>query len=352
MKKIIFCAVLLCTIAFVANAQTALTNAQIDKIVNQSKEANLTNGVIDPNKIKPGQTLTFMFENGAVKTITVEEGDSQWKILRDKLPLLIQQNGGVVDYDKSKEKVGSSDPVGTAGPSDESNALPWWMWVLIAIGIVALIVLVNMYTQGEKEAKKDPVTSGTPMHASGPVSDEHALGYMQEVARRQFSDQNITVTKIEHGTLSGVNVLVSYAGELLPKRRTFANVPAYRGQVRVGNATEERTAYFLQGCGNDARMGNYFTGANIQFTPDPVQSPALSVTPTVEANTQAVPEPSATENALSVTPEEITLLVNALTEPMKEKDNGKITITFGNAKVEMEFSKVLIAQPNGAQAVH
>ena len=56
--------------------------------------------------------------------------------------------------------------------------------------------------------------------------------------------------------------------EKFTKKINLRNVPAYAGEILVNG--KEQNIYFLQGCGNDGRNGDYFSGAELVFTPEVV----------------------------------------------------------------------------------
>lgn len=314
-------------ISLASICQKQLSPAEIARVINMSKEANLSNGVMDPDKIQIGQTLTFLFQDGTEKSITAERGDSQWKILKSKISALIASYGPVVPFPKNPPpnvKPSEKNPVSAS--TDGTNWYNLGVPLLIAaiIGFIALIFyLANKYKQ---EAKKDPVTSGPAMRPGG-ITDENALAYATQVASRQFNNPNLQVREVQRGMLSGKNLEVFYAGNVTPQRRTFTNQPAYRGIVNL-NGTDQ-FVYFLQGCGNDVRVGNYFTGQNIQFNAN-VTAPVLRPTPATTATEQSTP-------AQETQP--IMQMVNVMVKALKDKASGKMTITnVDGVKVEMFFS--------------
>lgn len=306
-----------------------LSEAEIARVINMSKEANfINNGVIDPDKIQIGQTLTFRFQDGTEKRITVEKGDSQWKILKDKIGNLIIAHGQVVPYPipSTPDVKPSEDETDLVTPSEKTDFT--WLWILLGIAVVSIVVWIYRLAKknkNEAEAEQNPVTSGPAMRPGG-ITDENALAYATQVASRQFNNPNLQVREVQRGMLSGENLEVFYAGNATPQRRTFTNQPAYRGIVNLNGA--DQFVYFLQGCGNDVRMGNYFTGQNIQFIAD-ATSPVLRAQPTTTTE-QSTP-------AQETQP--IMQMVKVMVEALKDKVSGKMTITnVDGVKVEMFFS--------------
>ena len=167
-------------------------------------------------------------------------------------------------------------------------------------------------------AKKDPVRSGPAMR--NPVTDEDAFNYTTQVAQRQFNNPNLQVREVQRGTLSGRNLEVFYAGQATPQRRTFTSQPAYRGVVNLNGA--DQFVYFLQGYGNDVRMGNFFQGQNIQFI---VNTEA----PVLRSETSTAVEPLGS----------MLQMVTLMTSVLKEKQSGNMLITNPNGmQVNMQFS--------------
>ncbi len=88
---------------------------------------------------------------------------------------------------------------------------------------------------------------------------------------------------------------------------------------------------FLQPCGNDA-VEIDMSRAN--FVPDQVQTPALQAANQAVATETEVVE----KRSKQAIPNELSTIISAMTEPMKGKDNGKLTVTIEGIKFEMEFS--------------
>ena len=88
---------------------------------------------------------------------------------------------------------------------------------------------------------------------------------MNHVAQSRFPGAQIVIKNIRRGWLSGW-AQVFYA-EGKTKRLKLKDVAAYAGEAMING--REQTIYFLQGCGNDARGGNYMTG-DLEFRPEVV----------------------------------------------------------------------------------
>lgn len=143
--------------------------------------------------------------------------------------------------------------------------LPWWVWLTIVLIFLALIfgyIQEEKDKKNEAERKLDPITSGKPQ-VSGGVPDSGAHQRAAKIIEQRYPSATFVVTKIYRGKLSGP-AQIYYDGELQPKERILDNIDAYEG-ISMVNGKEE-TIYFLQGCGNDARFGNFMTGSNLIFT--------------------------------------------------------------------------------------
>jgi hypothetical protein len=327
MKKVILFCAFTC-ITFLAFSQK-FTNQQIVDILNKSMEVNkLTNGVYDKDFIYPDKQLTFISMNGGQIVFPIKKGDNMWILGTEALKYqaahpenpIINPSQGINDQQPAKGKNPNVDTV---------SAKTDWMllWILLAsVGVIAVAIWISRLVRKHKmEAKKDPVTSGPAMRPGG-ITDENALAYATQVAGRQFNNPNLQVREVQRGMLSGENLEVFYAGNATPQRRTFTNQPAYRGIVNLNGA--DQFVYFLQGCGNDVRMGNYFTGQNIQFNVD-AAAPVLRPQPTTTTE-QSTP-------AQETQP--IMQMVKVMVEALKDKASGKMTITnVDGVKVEMFFS--------------
>ncbi len=270
------------------------TNQQIVDILNMSAELNGAMDIygLDHQTLLVGDKVTYRLQNGETTSFTAELGDNYW-VLGKKALIYQSMNpknpivgpGEIkVPADSTKKDEAVVPPVAA---ESKSGGIPWWVWViaaLLVLGFGDAILKAQQAKRNKKEASKDPVTSGNPMRRNG-VTDEQAPAYMQEVVARQFNTPGLSVTNITRGRLSGENLEVFYSGQLRPERRTFQDFPAYRGQVNING--QEQFVYFLQGCGNDVRMGNYFSGQNIRFVPEQV----LQTAPQQPAVTQPVTEP-------------------------------------------------------------
>lgn len=318
MKRMLFA--LGCALFSLSAVAQTLSDKQIADVIMMSKEANMANGIKDPNKIYVGQKLTFLFADGQEHSIIVEKGDSQWKILETKIAALVQDHGQVVPFKEPPVVEKTPEQQQVTPPLLTENTTPWYAttWFLILMGIIALAAILilanNLYT------KRDPGTSGRPVQPGG-VSAANASEYMQ-----QFYP-GLTIRNITKGRLSGKNMLISYAGNPSGQRRTFKNEPAFRGTITRNN--QEEFIYFLEICGNRARQGNFFTGNDVTFVADVEQPASLqaATTPTVQPATTA---------ATATT--DLSTIISAITEPLKDKDNGKLKVEMAEVKIEMEFS--------------
>lgn len=327
---------------FVQKRQTSeeLSNAEVQKYLDMSKEGLQIGGVPDLDKVYPGQFLQFVFtfENGntGILTHTVEEGDNIWNIIKYKLAQLIRQNGQPIPYVEpvEAEDADAGTPSGTIAQAQLS---PSWYFdadniaLTILFLLIATIIGVYLYVNRRRisayfaEQRRRKLTDNPVV--PGGVDANGARAHMNTLAQQYFPGLN--VTNIVRGRLTAENALVSFADKLTGKTRSFENEPGYRGTLGRENGTEEYI-YFLEICGNRARQGNYYSG-DILFIADVEQPAVLRFTPQTnlqqDANTVA-PESPAT----------IAAIINAVTEPMKGKDSGKLKVRVGNVEIEMEFN--------------
>lgn len=146
-------------------------------------------------------------------------------------------------------------------PVEESTTdVSWLVWLFVFIGLLLLAYLI--YSMRFRNI--DPVAAGKPQ-VEGGVNDAGAHDRMREVAENRFPGSILDVRNIRRGTLSG-RAIVFYQGQEKPKRIHLRKVPAYAGEIMVNG--NEQTIYFLQGCGNDARRGDYFSGTGLTFVPE------------------------------------------------------------------------------------
>jgi len=217
----------------------------------RSKEMNQKVGVINPDLIYPGQTLTFLFQDGAEISLVVEKNDNQWVIVRDKLSNLVVEHGPIVNF----------PPVVEVTQSEKKISFGWW-WMILVFLVLALMFWLMFRTL--KKVNVDPITAG-PAQVPGGVNDASAYSRMREVIQSQFPGVNFVIKNIQRGLLSGL-ADVFYKGLQKPKKINLRKVLAYAGEILVNG--KEQTIYFLQGCGNDARVGDYMSGGNLVFIPD------------------------------------------------------------------------------------
>jgi len=265
------------------------TNQQIVDLLNMSLNANGAYTIEDINNgnLHVGDPFVFVRKSGLNVVFTTGLGDNPWTMGKKVLKFQNDNpNDPIVNSDQTKPVVPEEVIQEKKDPSFFTNSRdgrPWWLlWV--ALGITALLFIFGLIkkviknNKEKKEAAKNPVTSGIPMRRGG-VNDRQAPAYAQQVAARQFNRPGLNVTNITRGRLSGENLEVYYGGQLTPSRRTFQNFLAYRGEVTVDG--QQQFVYFLQGCGNDVRMGNYFSGQNISFVEEQVLQPATTDQPVV-----------------------------------------------------------------------
>lgn len=339
MKKITIFLIAIMSIMTIAFAQppvqklknSTTQSSEIARIINMSKQANLEkNGILNPDKIYPGQMLTFKFSNDTVRNYIVKSGYSQWKLVGEVLHDA-KSYGPVKDYSDNDNYVVPTLLSSTSG-------FPWVPLILILLGLAAILLFVAAALTNYNNRDQNPVTSGPAMQMGG-VTDEQARAYASEVAARQFNIPNLQVTNVTRGRISGNNVAVFYAGQATPQRRTFSNIVGYRGIVTVHGI--EQFVYFLQGCGNDVRVGNYFSGEQIQFVPEVEVYQEQEITDTistvqgiVQENTEQI-----VTNESNNLEKEIDL-VKSVIDRVRDKDQTDIKITTPSGiAININFSK-------------
>jgi len=289
MKKFLFFfALTLFSVVFLpAFGQKQYTDQQIR--VGQLVLGNRTNNphVSNPDSICPGQPLFYRLEDGFDTAVIVKPGDTQEGILT---PIVEKKHLGVV----VNEPVEFYQlPEVNSIKSKDSFTIPWYGWI-----ILVLISLLILWGGGilfiEDRRKADPVNAG-PAQVPGGVRDSGAYSRMREVAQNRFPGARLDIRNIRRGRLSGLATVHYASGS--PRKLNLIGTPAYAGEVMVNDRTE--TIYFLQGCGNDARQGNYMSGNNLVFEPDvvinedgsesPLSTPSASVTEIVSELTPVVP---------------------------------------------------------------
>jgi|JI10StandDraft_1071094.scaffolds.fasta_scaffold234916_2 hypothetical protein len=329
MKKITIFLIAIMSIMTIAFAQppvqklknSTTQSSEIARIINMSKQANLEkNGILNPDKIYPGQTLTFKFSNGIVKDYAVEKGHSQWRLVSSVLKDA-SAYGSVVDYNDTS----GEDSPRPGQQIQPQPVIPFWLVALI-VGVF-LTALLILFFKRFLNRRKDPVTSGLAIREGG-VTDEQARAYASEVAARQFNVPNLQVTNVTRGRISGNNVAVFYAGQATPQRRTFSNIVGYRGIVTVKK--NEQFVYFLQGCGNDVRVGNYFTGGDIQFIPETIIHDQIVDTATTSTTSREEvkikTETVDTKNEIKSLEKELDFIKSVI-DKVRDKDQTDIKIT-------------------------
>lgn len=147
--------------------------------------------------------------------------------------------------------------------NDQVSEFPWRLMAITLIVILFAIIISYLLTKNAKrELNIDPITAGPPQVPGG-VNDAGAYTRMSTLAGNNYPGQDLKIKNIRRGTMSGL-ADVHYADKSI-KRINLQNVIGYAGEILVDG--KEKTVYFLQGCGNDARNGNYMSGEGISFTP-------------------------------------------------------------------------------------
>jgi hypothetical protein len=331
MKKMIMACVALLIIAGALFAQSVpvkptIGNTEIAEILAKSKEVNYSNGIVDINRIYPGDKLTFLFQDGSYHSIVAEQGDNMWHVLKYKLSQLVEQHGEVVPFEEPKAIIPTA-------PEIQQSSDPWWMispfWLQFwgaVLGMLAFLLLIKYWgniktyfaEQRRRKLTDNPVVPGG-------VSADGARAHINTLAQQYFPGLN--VTNIVKGRLTAKNALVSFSDKLTGKTRSFENEPGYRGTLTRENGTQEYI-YFLEICGNRARQGDYYSGG-IQFVADVDQPAAL------QQDQQFSQENS---NAVVTEIPALSSIITAIVQPMNGADNGKLKLKVGDVEIDMEFS--------------
>lgn len=239
-----------------------MSNPEIMQMIQRSAEFQQKVGITNPDLIFPGQALTYSFTDGTTETITVEYGDNQWKIVRDKLGKLQQKHGPVVDPVKPQPPV----------EKPEKKSFPWWL-VLATLAFFIIVYFValeltkwsNQRLAGRKIV--DPTTAGNPMVPGGVNSVSDAERHFREL----HPGQNVLVKDIKPGFLStpqGKTARIGFANGT-HQNLAFRNTPGFKGKVSTDNGLTWTKEYFLQACGNSARARNSFL-TGIIFSESPI----------------------------------------------------------------------------------
>lgn len=221
--------------------------------------------------IYPGDLMIFAYpEVGDELYRQVEKGDYPLGMSMDIIRTKPQKENYGYSGGENSNAVGANDnneePAAFAEFWEDLKSLPMWPWILllIAAGIAIMMGKEQKAKKVNSERNSDPVKAG-PAQVEGGVNDQSAHFQMKEKAERLFPSATLVITNIRRGHLSGPGEIF-YAGSDKPKEIILENVPAYSGEILVNG--KEQTIYFLQGCGNDARSGNFMSGKEFTFTPD------------------------------------------------------------------------------------
>lgn len=324
MKKITMA--IACLIATLnTNAVSIDKNSKIYQTILRSKEANAANGVFDPNKIWPGQPLTFKFTDGYDTTMFANAGDNQWSMVASVIDQLENKHGQVINYDPipaltpgsvsdvaPKENVKESELQNfLAALGSAFGEIPWWVWVL-----AILTVLVVVF----KDQFKNPATSGEPMRVGG-ITNENRNDVAREIAQRQYPGLGVRVLSTQVGYLTAVNAIVNYGGNGTSQRRTFRNEPGIEAMILVGDSIIPQRVYGLMRCANDVRSGSFLTG-NITFTAQETQP--VNANPPVEVVENVEVVPVKTKPSMDAFIEMLPQIIKSVNE---KDQNTEITFT-------------------------
>jgi hypothetical protein len=340
MKKVFFLLAIMFASVFSFGQQISsnkipanVTNQEVASTIAMSKEANILNGVYDPNKIMPGQKLTFLFKNGKTAEITVEAGDNQWFIVKNKLSDLVKQNGNVVPFITSTPAEDKAEvPVTPAVETSWYDSLEIFLLpVLIALGIFLIAAFIKnrkKISDYLAERAQGNFATDNPMVAGG-VSDSEAVRHMDRVAQRSNVTRFGPVTKGRLTTFYRLRVTFANGG----RKMRLTNAHVFMSQARRNTDRSECWIAYVQTCGNDASIVDMNRAT---FVADVVQSPALrTANQPITANEATVVNE---KPVFSGTTADLAAIITAVTSPMNGKDNGKLQIKFSGIEIAMEFS--------------
>ena len=244
MKKffVLILGVIFSTLSF-GQVAAGVSNTEIANSIEKAKVINRgMSGIENPDSIYPGQFVWV--------SVPVKKGDTQWAIHRDELSKGTEGEvlGNISSGESEEIKEDSS-----------STDMTWLMWLFLALVLLLLLAYI-FYLSWYRNI--DPVTAGRPQ-VQGGVTSAGAHTRIREIAENRFPGSSISdIKNIRRGTLSG-RAIVFYEGRQKPKRIKLRKTLAYAGEITVNG--KDQTIYFLQGCGNDARRGDYFTGNDLIF---------------------------------------------------------------------------------------
>lgn len=270
MKKLVFCFVLLLVIVF-ANFSFGQSSYENCRAAQTTQRIVKMNRLANPDVIFPNQELMLPVPGLSYPVYyDVTPGDCLWWISK-------RVNRG--DF-SPVQRIEPAKPVVEENPQNADSQLKvidfirnnFW-WLIIALVVVTFIVYKIVTEEQTKDI--DPVTAGTPQVPGG-VNDHNAYNRMSELAIARFPSATLVIKNIRRGHISGAGEIY-YAGSAKPKKINMNNIPAYAGEILVNS--KEQTIYFLQGCGNDARQGNFMYGDKFVFTPDVLINPDGSERP-------------------------------------------------------------------------
>lgn len=281
MKKVFLFSVLVIFFAgmVLGSVRHKFNDTEIMEMIERSKGFNPE--VSNPNRIYPGQVLTFLFEDGTEKSVLVEDGDSQWTIIEQKVSAFIADHGAVIHYPKEDNK-GDEAQANVINPIMDFNPFLWFM--IIMLGIILQFAIFKFFEYGKKSSKENPVTAGPPQIEGGVKDDQ-----IRSVIQSRYP--NCTILSIEKGRLYGKGVpyynfsrvsLKSVANNVFGK--SFNGEVGYQAEI-INPSGQKMLVQTLAGCGNEIKMnGNFMTG--LTFIKDGEQPEVLIKEPTKSEETK------------------------------------------------------------------
>jgi hypothetical protein len=335
MKKLFIFVVLAMSVTLAIGQQ--MLNTEIMQMIWRSAEFQRESGITNPDLIFPGQTLTYSFTDGTTETITVQPGDNQWTVVRDKLGKLQQKHGPIVHLGGETAK---STPKEKEEKSIfQSSDFPWFFWVFI--GILALVFLGwigEKIRQSEKQKtdssiNADPTTAGSAFVPGG-VSDENAVTHFKTLAERNTPKDQIVIKDKKPVFLSTPNGLIARVEYVdgTHKDLPFRNKSGFTAKVSRNGGKTFNDEHFFDFCGNPVYQEKSFgekSGLIISEIPinfgDERPAPVEQVAPVV------TPEPTQAPA--------ITKPASESAKPQMEVDDDIATISGDIAMVSAEMLK-------------
>ncbi len=319
----------LSVITFAQNLPRTLTNNEIANIIAKSKEANESNGVIDPNLIYPGQPLTFLFEDGTMVEYRVEKGDNQWGVVKRVLADS-QKYGDVINYTEPPlvTSVPPTESTSTIQETTNWNRLLALLVLLAAMMVLMMMVLMFDSYQRRKNHYVNPATAGPAFRQGGIQYDsENEHENVSREFQRQYSEPMTNIRRCLISTVGEKQVPVKFADNTTQDLR-LRNEPGYEGRAANG-----QLRYILGACANGFDLQKHMTPLHLSIIYlSEVPVPEGVVTETAN---QSTGQRSIVESQSVVDAENIESIASIAAEM---PNGGKIQMEYGSFKLVVELN--------------